>query len=191
MPIKVAQVRLERPTHRVTKANRLRHPAEATLWWSNTSVQTVKLTYLASGASRDVFAAYDYPLILKLQRAEYHDTSNQIEYDLSTTSFQEFMPVVYGIARCDWNGEDISVLVMQRVPHTLRHFCRSLIGQTDIPAENHVHLLVRVLPAVLEQLTKASKVHGFQLKDLHWDNIGVGSEAEVILQKNAGTYSEW
>ena len=181
MATTVSFVTLLRPVpHCKTPANKLAVPKGVHIVWSNTRRQTVELEYLARGAARDVFEAVHCGFVLKIQSGKYHDTSNLVEYNLSQSKFQEFMPVVYGSTLCEWEGEQVSILIVERVEHTLKSFCSSLIQIQPRPTKDDTSILLQLFPGIFEHITRAVGTLNYQLSDLHWDNIGVCSQTQVL-----------
>ena len=100
-----------------TSANNLPHPTTAEIRWSSTRRDNVELQFLASGQGRDVFSATGARYVLKLQRGQFHESSNKREAMLAETSLNVFLPEIYGTVLTTLEDQDVSVLVVERVPH--------------------------------------------------------------------------
>ena len=97
------------------------------------------------------------------------------------------MPLVCGAFKCSWDDERVSVLVVERVQHTLRSWTLSLTKLTPHPDDDALHILILLFAAFFTTVTNASDKEGFQLSDLHWDNIGVTAVTEAPKQASART----
>ena len=72
------------------------------------------------------------------------------EADLAETSLAVWMPQVYGAELTDFRGVQISVLVVERVAHTMYSWCNALLARP--PDHAAVRLLADVILAFFQMV---------------------------------------
>ena len=72
------------------------------------------------------------------------------EADLAETSLAVWMPQVYGAELTEFRGEQISVLVVERLPHTMYSWCNALLARP--PDHAAVRLLADVILAFFQMV---------------------------------------
>ena len=77
----------------------------------------------------------------------------------------------------------MSVLVAERVPHTYLSWCEELV-QTPLDFTS-IKLLLDIVAAFFELVVQGAGSLGYQLKDLHWKNLGITVEQAPTAQTRA------
>ena len=172
-------VQLKKPGPSTTPANGLQVPQQAVLHWTGNVEETVTLDYLASGAARDCFVAEGRNYVLKLQKGIWHDRSNFREMELGLSDFGECTPKVYGCVVTTWNNEDVSVLVMELVQDTFTAYFAKM-AQCSVD-EVTLHLAVCTISGFFNLVRRAAGDLKYCLSDLHWKNVGVSAEGNVVI----------
>ena len=154
-------------------------PLSACLTWRTYSRQDVGLTFHDHGSCRDVFAVDGWDLVLKLQKFTWHDRSNKMEAALAKTRLRQCTPAVYGCVKTNWQGCDMSVLVMERVSYSYKEYFEELTAR---PADDEgVVTAVGMIEAFVRLVCFASGDLGYCMNDLHWKNVGVTREGRVVF----------
>ena len=166
-----------------TKANKIPVPEGATVIWASGRQDELTLETLDSGASRDVFKSLEGSYVLKLQTARWHVDSNAAEAMLGQTTFAQLTPETYGSILTLHEGERVSVLVAERVEHTYSSWCKELVG-TPLDFAS-LKLLMMAVAAFFNLVVQGAGVMGYQLKDLHWKNVGITKEQAPTAQTRA------
>ena len=101
--------------------NKIAYPGKAKITWGGRSSEIVPLSFLKSGAWRDVFAVAGLGLVIKIQQAIHAEHCNEKEAALAEGGLRGCAARVYGCVRCVWKGVaeqdvDVSCLVMEQVP---------------------------------------------------------------------------
>ena len=164
----------------VTRGNKLPKPAGATVTWIPKRRERLTLQHLDSGMSRDVYMSTEAPYVLKLQAERWHEYSNAPEALLGVSSFAKLTPRIYGSICTLYRGVPVSVLVAERVPHTYRSWCEELV-QTPLDFTS-IKLLLDIVAAFFELVVQGAGILGYQLRDLHWENLGITVEQAPTAQ---------
>ena len=78
-----------------------------------------------------------------------------------------------------FRGEELSVLVAERAPHTLTSWSTALLASP--PDHAAVRLFADVMVAFFEMVVAVAGDLQYVLVDLHWDNVGLTEEHAVVL----------
>ena len=154
-------------------------PLRACFTWRTYPRHDVALTFHNHGRGRDVFSVDGWALVLKLQKFTWHDRSNKMEAALAKTRLRQCTPAVYGCVKTNWQGCDMSVLVMESVSHSYKQYFEELTAR---PADDEgVVTAVGMIEAFFRLVCFASGDLGYCMNDLHWTNVGVTREGRVVL----------
>ena len=163
----------------VTRVKKLPRPAGATVTWISKRRERLTLQPLGSGMSRDVYMSPEAPYVLKLQPERWHEYSNAREALLGVSSFAKLTPRIYGSICTLYRGVPVSVLVAERVPHTYLSWCRKLVQAP--PDATSLKILVDVVAVFSSSCCRGAGNLGYQLKDLHWKNVGITRDQSVVV----------
>ena len=157
--------------HGKTRVNRLPIPSRATVTWSSEREDTLTLQHLDSGMARDVFISQEASYVIKLQAGKWHESSNAAEALLGESAFAVLAPQIYGSICTSFQGVTVSVLVAERVEHTFQSWCDAVVQVP--PGASSLKVLVDVTAGFFKLVVEGAGNLGFQLKDLHWNNLGI------------------
>ena len=165
--------------HGKTKANKLPVPAGAEVYWTPERFDMLILRRLDSGAGRDVFECDAAPYVLKLQCQKWHAQSNAVEAALADSPLKVWMPQIYGAVVTQFQGRGVSVLVAERVPHTMTTWTTALMAPK--PSLEAALLFRDVIGAFFRMVVAVAGDLDFMIVDLHWGNVGITKENAVVL----------
>ena len=147
--------------------------------WSTGCTDTVLLHYLKRGANRDVFAVEQWALVLKIQKVVYHVSSNAREAALAHGALRCCTVHVYGCVQCEWQGDELSVLVLELVAQDFDTFFGEITQrQAD---EEGVKAVLAVISSFFALVHTAAWELKYCLVDLQWSNLGVTSHGVLVL----------
>ena len=71
--------------------------------------------------------------------------------------------------------------VAERVPHTYQSFCEAVVSEDPDADAASVKMFLGVVAGFFCLVVEAAGDLGFQLKDLHWKNLGLTNEGAVLF----------
>ena len=176
-------VEFEGEAHGKAGVKQLPTPSSARVTWSTGRRDVLTLEHFVLGASRDVYASAEAPYVLKVQPGRWYESSNAQEDSLGRSSFAVLAPQIYGAVQTKWKGVPLSVLVAERVPHDYLSFCQALL--LTPPNALNVKMLLDLVAAFFLLVVQGAGQLGYQLKDLHWKNLGITVDQAPNAQTRA------
>ena len=93
---------------------------------------------------------------------------------MAATSLRKFLPEIYGTVLTTLENQEVSVLIVERVPHTLFSFCKALVCK-KVTAETWLLFLNTFFRLIVQACGEG----GYLLVDLHWKNLGITEQEEL------------
>ena len=186
----VLSVELKQCSPERMRASKLWRPGEATVTWSDWRVDEVALRFLEHGLARDCFLVHPcHRYVLKIEAIcnQVHPSlgyvlrSNEQEAHLASSLLGQCTPTVLGCVSSQWEGKQVSVLVMERIPHDFASLLSEVILHD--PEEEWLGAALGVIREFVGLVAIAAGQLEYCLADLRWKNIGVAADGRLVLLK--------
>ena len=146
--------------------------------YTNGDMEEVIPQEIGAGASRDVLSGWflhdinkPWPYVAKVQEKKWHSWSNKHEADIALTGLLSLTPRCVGCMLVDYDGRKVSVIIFERVDHTMSAYLRSCFN-ADLTLDNF-RFVLSLIAAMFQLMHQACVIRRVALRDMHTSNIGL------------------
>ena len=118
-------------------------------------------------------------MVLKIQRGVFHNNSNAREAAIAEGDLRCCTARVFGCVKCDWGGEQVSVLVMERLLWDFDAYASFWFGCH--PGPETIHPLLLSIGSFFSVLRILAVDLRYCVRDCHWGNVGVSYDHVVVM----------